>query len=90
MLGDPNAICDITTTGENRWIVGTNQNMPRCAINVAKNKPAYQSGSPDREDLLSVASKGIKSTVIIRAQFTPQESPKLFDYIKNVLIIVTY
>ena len=63
MLGDPNAICDLTTTGNNKWVVGTNQNIPRCAANVAKNKPAYQSGSPDRDDLLSEASKGTKSTV---------------------------
>ena len=64
MIGDPNAICDVTATRKNMWIVGTNQNKPRCAVNVAKNKPAYQSGSPDRDDLLSEASKGTESALL--------------------------
>ena len=62
MVGDPNAICDLSAPGRNKWIVGTNQNVPRCAVNVAKNKPAYQSGSPGRDDILSLASKGIERT----------------------------
>ena len=59
MLGNPNSVCDPTKNGTNKWNVGTNRNAPKCAVNIAKNKPAYQSGSPETDDLLEAASKGI-------------------------------
>ena len=57
-LGDTGATCDLSIKGTNKWIIGENENTPRCAVNVAKNKPAYQSGSTERDDLLLAASKG--------------------------------
>ena len=59
-LGDSNAHCDQSLNGTNKWVVGSKENSPRCAVNVAKNKPSYQSGSEDRDDLLLAASKGNK------------------------------
>ena len=56
MLGNPEAICDEKNEALN-W--KTDVNEPRCASNIAKNKPAYQSGSPDSTDLLSIAQRGI-------------------------------
>ena len=58
MIGDPNGYCDETHNTTNKWNVGTKENIPRCFVNLANNKPAYQSGSPDTEDLLLAASKG--------------------------------
>ena len=87
MLGDPNAICDVTATRKNMWIVGTKQNKPRCAVNVAKNKPAYQSGSPDRDDLLSEASKGTESALL---DTITQIHTKYLRYNQNVLIVTPY
>ena len=60
-LGDSNAHCDQSLNGTNKWVVGSKENSPRCAVNVAKNKPSYQSGSDDRDDLLLAASKGIEA-----------------------------
>ena len=59
-LGDSHAHCDQSLNGTNKWVVGSKENSPRCAVNVAKNKPSYQSGSEDRDDLLLAASKGAK------------------------------
>ena len=59
-LGDSNAHCDQSLNGTNKWDVGSKGKSPRCAVNVAKNKPSYQSGSDDRDDLLLAASKGNK------------------------------
>ena len=58
MLGNPDAICD-EKNEELKWKTDVNENAPRCASNIAKNKPAYQSGSPDSTDLLSIAQRGI-------------------------------
>ena len=58
MLGNPNVICD-DKNEDLKWKVDVNENAPRCASNIAKNKPAYQSGSPDSTDLLSIAQRGI-------------------------------
>ena len=58
MLGNSNAFCD-DKNEDVKWKVDVNENAPRCASNIAKNKPAYQSGSPDSTDLLSIAQRGI-------------------------------
>ena len=58
MLGNPNVICD-DKNEDLKWKIDINENAPRCASNIAKNKPAYQSGSPDSTDLLSIAQRGI-------------------------------
>ena len=57
-LGDSVARCDLSIKGTNKWVIGENENTPRCAVNVAKNKPSYQSGSTERDDLILAASKG--------------------------------
>ena len=57
MLGNPNAICD-DKNKQLKWKTGVNENAPRCASNIAKNKPAYQSGSPGSTGLLSIAQRG--------------------------------
>ena len=58
MLGDTDATCD-DKKEELKWKIDVNENAPRCASNIAKNKPAYQSGSPQSTNLLSIAQRGI-------------------------------
>ena len=62
-LGNPNAVCDPTKNGTSIWKYATNREAPKCAVNIAKNKPAYQSGSTETDDLFLAASRGIQCNI---------------------------
>ena len=74
LLGQAEAKCDFSKIGSNKWTAVVRDggqskdgvlNTPKCAVNIAKNKPAFQSGSIESDELMFIASKGGRSSTSV-------------------------